>query len=185
MKTHLTHIIASLTIVLAASFGVAAQDYTSHIRTLDSLSFNKIEVALDTQVILLQTGRNRVTLAGESDFIDAIPVNVTDGVLSLGYEMEPEKKLYRIVIEFDNIEQIKTGGEGEYHILKLNLDKLAVMNPSANLTISGSAQKMMLVSPQGYTDISGLQAANKYLKIGDAATLVNSKEDAELFVANF
>lgn len=183
MKTLFINTILSLFLLFAAQ-NAAAQEYTSHIRVLDSLDFNKVDLAMDTEVILIQKPSTRVTLAGDSSFINTVPVSIENGTLSINYTAEPGKKLYRVIIEFNDIEQVKTGGFGEYYLHQFDLDQLVVNNPAATLSISGNAQQVILLSPAGYNDISSLEAPNKYLKIGEEATLVNTKE-TQFVVANF
>lgn len=184
MKTSISQLVLSLVVFAAASMSAVAQEYTTYIRTVEVDNFDKIAVELDTEVILVKSDSNRVTLAGDSTFIFNQNVTVEDGTLSLNYDNEPEGKLYRVIIQYTDLDRMVAGGEGTYYLYKANLDNLVVFNPSAQLFVSGAIDKLRLVSDQGFNDISKLQATNKYLHIGDTATLVNAEEDAELFVAN-
>lgn len=183
MKTSISQLVLSLVVFAAASMTTAAQEYTTYIRTLDVDTFDKVAVELDTEVILIKSDSNRVTLAGDSAFIFNQEVNVKDGTLSLSYNNEPENKLYRVIIQYTDLDRMVAGGEGIYYLHKTNLDNLVLFNPEAQVFVSGAIGKLRLVSDQGFNDISKLQATNKYLHIGDTATLINAEEDAELFVA--
>ena len=183
MKTSFSKHIFSLVVFAAVSFSAAAQDYTTYIRNIDVDSFTNVEVELDTEVILIKSDSNRVTLAGDSTFIYNTPVSSVDGTLSFKYEKEPEGKLYRIIIEYTDLNRMVAGGEGAYYFHKVDLDNLVVFNPEAQVFVSGAVDKIRLVSNEGFNDISELKASNKFLHIGELATLVNAEEDADLFVA--
>ena len=183
MKTSYTKFIVSLVVFSAVTLSLTAQEYTTYIRNVDVTPFTKVEVSLDTEVILLQSTRNTITLAGDSTFIYKTPVSVENGTLVLNYQQEPENKLYRIIIEYTDLDRLVAGGNGSYFLHKLDTDNLVVFNPAAQVYVSGEIEKLRLVSNEGFNDISKLRAANKFLHIGEYATLVNAADDADLFVA--
>ena len=184
MNTQFKKYILGLSAVAVLSVSANAQDYTSYIRTLNVDNFSNVSVDLDTEVILIKSDSNRVTLAGDSSLIFSKEITVEDGTLTFGYEKEPENKLFRVVIEYTDLDRLVAGGEGIYYLYKMDLDNLVVFNPEAQLFASGAVNKIRLISNEGFNDISKLQASNKFLHIGETATLVSADEDAELFVAS-
>lgn len=177
MKTPLKKLTFTLAIALATTFSTVAQ--TTHLRQVQLEPYNKLQVSLDAQVILLKSGRNHVTLVGDSSYIAGMPVMVEDGTLVFNYKAEPETKLAKVVIEYKNLDHATTGGVGTYYFHNLKEEKLVVFNPYANVILTGNTDKIRLISQEGVTDVTKLTANQEIMHIGDAALLVSNTVKAQ------
>ncbi|MCG8372501.1 MAG: DUF2807 domain-containing protein [Balneolales bacterium] len=170
MKTSMQKMALAIAMALVLTTTSFAQ--TTHLRDVELASFKQIEVSLDTEVILLKSTRNHLTLVGDSSFISAIPIIAEDETLSFHYQAEPENKLKRVVIEYKEIDRITTGGVGTYYFHKMNQDDLFVLNPYANVVLNGNAEKIRVISQEGSTDVTSLTSGEKIMRIGESAQLI-------------
>ncbi len=144
----------------------------THLRAVELTNFDKIQVSLDTEVIIMKSGRNHVTLVGDSSYIASLPVLVEDGILEFNYADEPNKKLSKVLIEYMEIDHATTGGAGTYYFHNIKEDRLVVFNPYANVKLTGNTNHIRVVSQQGVTDVTALISVEEAMYIGDDALLV-------------
>ena len=175
MKTNLFKTVMGFAMVIALTVPSIAQ--VTYLRNIEVDNFNEIRVSLDTEVILLKSKRNHVTLVGDSAYVFSMPIEQNNDVLSFTYNSEPENKLSRVLIEYKDIDRLVTGGTGSYYLHNVEATKLDIFNPAAKLYISGKLHKMRLISENGTTDISDFQSREGILKIGETAQLVISEKD--------
>ncbi len=173
MKTSITKMVVAIAIAFAATVQTSAQ--TTHLRNVELTAYNKIQVSIDTEVILIKSKRNHVTLVGDSAYIATIPVISEDGMLSMNYQIEPDAMLKKVVIEYTNLSHATTGGNGTYYFHNLEEENLVVFNPYANVVLSGNTDNIRIVSQEGVTDLTALNTQKRVLHLGESAMLVSNK----------
>lgn len=166
-----------MAVAIAIAFAATVQTFaqTTHIRNVELSAYNKIQVSIDTEVILLKSKRNHVTLVGDSAYIAAIPVISEESILSMNYQFEPDAKLKKVVIEYTALDHATTGGNGTYYFHNLQEDDLVVFNPYANVVMTGKTDNIRIVSQEGVTDLTALNTQKRVLHIGESAMLVTNK----------
>ena len=170
MKRIFTHLALAMFTIFALNSQAFSQ--TTHLRGVELEAFNKVQLSIDTEVILLKSTRNHVTLVGDSAYIAAIPVISENGILSINYQTEPDFKLKKVAIEYTDLDHATTGGTGTYFFHDLNEDNMVVFNPYARVIMSGNTENIRVVSQQGVTDLTALNSQKSVLHIGDAAKLL-------------
>ena len=173
MNTLFNRVVLAMITIFALNTLAFAQ--TTHLRTVETSAFNKVQLSIDTEVILIKSTRNHVTLVGDSAYIVAIPVIAEDGTLSINYQTEPDFKLKRVAIEYTELNHATTGGTGTYYFHKTNEDNLVVFNPYARVIMSGNTEYIRVVSQEGVTDLTALNTQISVLHIGDDAKLMTSE----------
>ncbi len=174
MKNVIKNIALAVALFISATTTVNSQDLT-HIREVALTDFSKIQVSLDTEVLVVKSKRNHVTLVGDSSFIASVPVIVKDEILGFNYETEPDYLLEKVVIEYTDIDHATTGGIGTYFFHNIEEDRLVVFNPYARVILSGNTNHIRVVSQEGITDVTALTSNNEALYIGEEALLVANK----------
>lgn len=172
MKT-LKTIATAITMFTAFATTTNAQTVT-HLREVNLTEFNKIQVSLDTEVIVLKSKRNHVTLVGDSSYIAGIPVLVEEGTLEFNYATEPDNMLKKVVIEYTDLNHVTTGGKGTYYFHNIEEDRLVVFNPYANVVLTGTTEDIRVVSQEGVTDVTAFSSKKEAMYIGESAMLVTN-----------
>jgi|GEM_PF-1416849 len=173
MKKTVQKITLTVALAIAISVGSFAQS-TTYLREVALTDFNKIQVSLDADVIVLKSQRNHVTLVGDSSYIASVPVLVEGGILEFSYNAEPNNLLQKVVIEYKDLDHATTGGIGTYYFHNIKQEKLVVFNPYANVVLSGNTDLIRVVSQEGTTDITALTSQKEAMFIGDSALLVSN-----------
>lgn len=173
MRTLISKIALTLTLLITLSISGNAQ--TTYLRNIETSHFNKIQVSLDTEAIVMKSKRNHVTLVGDSSYIAGLPVLVEGEILEINYNSEPNNMLNKVVIEYTNIDHATTGGTGTYYFHNIEEESLVVFNPYANVILSGTTQQIRVVSQQGTTDVTALTSTKEVMHIGETALLVGTK----------
>jgi hypothetical protein len=172
------NIIKNITLAFALSIAIIstsnAQDIT-HLKEVALTEFNKIQVSLDTEVIIMKSERNHVTLVGDSTYLATLPVLVENGILEFNYAAEPKNRLSKVLIEYTNIDHATTGGTGTYYFHNIKEDRLVVFNPYANVKLTGNTNYIRVASQQGVTDVTALTTVEETMYIGVDALLVASE----------
>jgi len=171
MKNFIKKSTLSFLLLTAISTVADAQNIT-HLREITLQDFDKIQVSLDTEVIVLKSKRNHVTLVGDSSYIASLPVLVEDGTLEFTYAYESQNKLSKVLIEYTDLEHATTGGTGTYYFHNIKEDRLVVFNPYASVKLTGNTNHIRVVSQQGKTDVTALTTLEEAMYIGEAAELV-------------
>lgn len=171
MKNSVLRFASTLVITLALIVPAFAQQ-TTHLRTVELEEFDQIRVSLDTDVILIKSDRNQLTLVGDSSYIAEFPVSQNDSILSFSYNENESKQLKRVIIEYKELDRAITGGDGTYFFHKLSQRDLEIFNPFAKVVLTGRAENLRIYSEEGDNDVTGLIAGKMVLHIGDSATLL-------------
>jgi hypothetical protein len=169
MKDYITKITFAIVLAFVLTASSFAQD-ADYIKTQDLNSFNQISLNMDTDVILLKSSRNHLTLVGELDYINNLPITYNGDTLSIQHNAENAPKLRRVVIEYKDISQIETSGNGFYYFHKVDEDKLNIINNSAKLTLNGSINNVRIISEDGEIDASKLKSNQMVAQVGTTAT---------------
>ena len=164
--------------VMVLALSVPSYAQLTYLRNIEVNDFKEIRVSLDTEVIILKSKRNNVTLVGDSSFVYSMPVNDNDDVLTFTYNAEPEGKLKQVLIEYKDIDRVVTGGTGNYYFHKVDAERLDIFNPTANVYLNGNSDKIRVISQDGLTDITALKSKQGIMRIGEAAKLI-APEDME------
>lgn len=170
MKNKITKITTAIALVFVLMTNSFAQD-ADYIKTQALQSFNQISLNMDTEVILLKSSRNHLTLVGELDYINNLPVTYNGDTLSLEHHAENAPKLRRVVIEYKDISQIETKGSGFFYFHKVDEDKLKIINNSAKLTLNGRIDNVRIISDEGEVDASKLESNQMIAQMGKSAKL--------------
>ncbi len=173
MKTLFNCVLPAIITIFALNTLAFAQ--TTHLRTVETNAFNNVQLSIDTEVILIKSTRNHVTLVGDSVYIAAIPVIVENGTLSINYQTEPDFKLKRVTIEYTELNHAITGGIGTYYFHDFNEENLVVFNPYARVIMSGNTENIRVVSQKGITDLTALNTQKSVLHIGEDAKLMTNE----------
>ena len=176
MKTQVVKSVLGL--VMVALFSIPSYAQLTYLRNVEVGNFKEIRVSLDTEVIILKSKRNNVTLVGDSSFVNNMPVQQKGDVLTFTYNAEPEGKLKQVVIAYKDIERVVTGGTGNYYFHKVDTEKLDIFNPTANVYLNGKSDKIRVISQEGLTDLTALTSKKGIMSIGESAQLIAS-DDAD------
>ncbi len=171
MKKLLLTIYVLLLIVLLSSASKAQSN--DRIRRVELKDFDQIQLQVNAEVFLVKGSRNQVILQGDSAAIEAILIAEEEGILALDYLEDVAGTLKRVIIEYQHIEQLTTGGNGTYFIPNLDQRNLFVLNPQATLSIQGKADNLSLISFDGKNDIRGLSTGKKQLQTGELALVID------------
>jgi hypothetical protein len=171
MKKLLLTIYVLLLIIILSTASQAQND--DRIRRIELKAFDQIQLQVNTEVFLVKGPRNQIILQGDSAAIESIQIAQEEGILALDYLEDVAGSLKRIIIEYRNIEQLTTGGNGQYFIPNLDQHHLYVLNPQATLYIQGQAENLSLVSFDGKNDIRGLSAGKKQVQKGELALVID------------
>lgn len=173
MKTQILKSVIGLVVVLALSIPTYAQ--LTYLRNVEVDNFKEIRVSLDTDVIILKSDRNQVTLVGDSSYVFGMPIDQKGEALTFSYTAEPEAKLKQVVIEYKDIDRVVTGGIGNYYFHNVDTKKLDIINPMAHVYLKGNSDEFRVISENGTTDISSLRLNKGIVKIGESARLLGTE----------
>lgn len=151
--------------------------YTNYLRTAELAPYTQIQLNSDVDVILKKSSRNHLSVSGDSLSVFSLEITEKDGILSFDYKRDSEDTLALVVIEYQNLESIVTGGSGVYHFHQLELDKLDIINPKASIVLTGTAGLLRIISKEGNNDITGITADKMMLQVGDNAKLIDKKDE--------
>lgn len=176
MKTITKTFTLIIALFLSGSMNSYAQ-YTNYLRTTELTPYNQIKLNSDVKVILKKSSRNYLSISGDSLSVSSIEIKQTDGVLAFDFERDYEDTLAIVVIEYQNLESVVTGGTGKYYFHQLKLDKLDIINTKASIVLTGVAGLLRITSKEGVNDITGISADKMLLQVGDKAKLVDKKDE--------
>lgn len=169
MKDTITKITSAIILAFILSANSFAQD-ADFIKTQELEPYNQIQLSMDTEVILLKSSRNHLTLIGELDYINNMPISYKGDTLSLHHNEETAPKLRRVVIEYKDISKLETSGNGNYYLHKVDEDKLNIFNDNAKLTLSGRIGNVRIFSENGEIDATKLKSDQMIAQMGTKAT---------------
>lgn len=170
MKLTITKFTTAIVLAFVLTATSFAQD-ADYIKTQELESFNQISLDMDTDVILLKSSRNHLTLVGELDYINNLPVTYNGDTLSLAHNAANAPELRRVVIEYKDIDQIETKGKGFYYFHKVDEDQLKIINNNAKLTLNGRIDNVRIISDEGEVDASKLESNQMIAHMGKTAKL--------------
>lgn len=171
MKKSIIRIASALTLTIAMTLPSFAQEST-HLRSVALEDFNQVRVSMDTEVILLKSDRNNLTLVGDSVYIAEFDISQQDDILAFSHNKEKTVSLQRVIIEYKELDRVITGGEGTYYFHKLSERDLEIYNPYAQVILTGRTENIRIYSEDGENDVTRLVAGKMVLHIGDSATLL-------------
>ena len=161
-----------LALVLLLSTASKAQADDERIRRIELKTFDQIQLQVNAEVFLVKGPRSQIILQGDSAAIERIEIAEEEGILAVDYLENVAGNLKRIIIEYQNIQQLTTGGNGIYFIPNLDQQSIYVLNPQATLYIQGKADNLNLISFDGRNDIRGLSTGSRKVQAGELAQVI-------------
>ncbi len=171
MKATIFKIILQITTIFAFVIGltvsVFAQNYT-HLNSYELSSFEQLRMDVDTEVILVKSDKNQLTLVGDSVYVFNAPINQENGVLTFNYFETGGEELKRITVEYQDISRVSTSGTGEYYFYNMDAKDLKIFNNSAKVKLRGKAEKISIFSEKGDIDVTEFQTKHMITHLGEA-----------------
>lgn len=172
MKTYIRITALAFALVISTVTSISAQ-YTTHLRTVELNDYNQVKINTDVNVILKKSSRNQISFAGDSISVFSVEVDQLEGILTLDYAKTEQDTLAIIIIEYSDLKKITTGGTGTYYFPEIQLDNLVIINPEANIHVSGYTNALRIFSRKGVNNLTDLISNKMILQIGDEATLID------------
>ncbi|HBX65233.1 MAG: hypothetical protein CL670_13455 [Balneola sp.] len=168
-----TYILSAL--LLTTIFATNAVAQVTHLRTFELKPFNEIVFDSETEIIIIKSTRNQLSISGDSTFIAEFEVENSENKLSFELDKDQSEKVVRVIVEYTTLDRAVTSGSGQYYFVKLDEENLKIYNEDGKISLRGRTDSIKIYSEKGENDFSNLTVKNMLAYLGEAATILEPK----------
>ncbi|MBO6524812.1 MAG: hypothetical protein JJ971_13355 [Balneolaceae bacterium] len=178
-------IITTITVLaLTLTTSIQAQE-TDVLMNYQISPFTELQSELNTEIIIIKSTRNNILVQGSEESQREIEIIEEDGRLAVFLKDGSNEQPKRIVIETTGFNSLVSGGTGNYFVLGLEQESFNLLNPSANVLLSGTLESIYLSSENGHSDLSSIYTEKEWISISESASYIESKYSGKnLFARN-